>query len=689
MRRSAKFFAAFCSLLIFSAPAFAAEAIPGGACSDVDQYTHSGGPESGATGYDLACDGSNWKSIVEYDVTSGRVNIDIGNDTGTCTALKLGRLRYNGTSTWEYCNGSVWTALSGIAGNPAGSSGQVQFNNAGVFGASANLFWDNTNARLGIGNTAPATLLDLKAGANIPFVGQLRLAATDYDQVTFYNAGALTPNGTNRLGDIYYDIAGTALAIDNQSGNKYILLNSGGGNVGIGTSAPAAKLAVNGGVNIGGTSDPGAGNLAVTGKGTFGQSSASSFPLYVHASTNNNLRVEGPVLLGTGMTIGPINDAASANMPLEFRTSYTAFTTGGVNIGGTNDPGVGSLLLTTPDEGGLSIRQSNATTYGFDFALDQGVDGALHINRVVAGTPTNMITFSRATGGVNIGGTSDPGLGNLNVTGTVTASNLSGTNTGDWWSLPDFTTWDAAKVGPVSWYNLSGGPSGSTFYTGYRARLLDPGYGNEIAIPHSADRFFYRRYANGYGSWQELANLSGAIFTGNIQLSNDRTTGALYLGTFGHYIGRNSADGALYIGGGQAQISLLNGVNVGGTSNPGAGNLSVTNHIGSTGTAPTSSNAGYFNFSPLCSIGSGSTDLAGTVTVSGSGNWTTDARACTVLFAQAFASAPTVVISARNNWGAFAQLYVSSIGTGGFDVNGHTGGSAPGNVIFSYIVMGK
>ncbi|MBI2809589.1 MAG: hypothetical protein HYX67_01980 [Candidatus Melainabacteria bacterium] len=103
----------------------------------------------------------------------------------------------------------------------------------------------NSNGSVGIGTTTHGTFLDVK-GNNISYVGQLRLSATDYDQITFYNSGALTPNGTNRLGDIYYDIAGSVLNIDNYGGNKYLLLNQGGGKVGIGTTTPLAGLHVAG-----------------------------------------------------------------------------------------------------------------------------------------------------------------------------------------------------------------------------------------------------------------------------------------------------------------------------------------------------------------------------------------------------------------------------------------------------------
>ena len=47
---------------------------------------------------------------------------------------------------------------------PSGLTGQIQFNNGGSFGADSNLFWDNTNKRLGIGATPATTVrLDVRA----------------------------------------------------------------------------------------------------------------------------------------------------------------------------------------------------------------------------------------------------------------------------------------------------------------------------------------------------------------------------------------------------------------------------------------------------------------------------------------------------------------------------------------------
>jgi hypothetical protein len=51
-----------------------------------------------------------------------------------------------------------------LGGGVAGSNGQVQFNNNGAFGGSANLFWDNANLYLGVGTNAPQAKLHVNGG---------------------------------------------------------------------------------------------------------------------------------------------------------------------------------------------------------------------------------------------------------------------------------------------------------------------------------------------------------------------------------------------------------------------------------------------------------------------------------------------------------------------------------------------
>ena len=101
-------------------------------------------------------------------------------------------------------------AVQGGAATPAGTTGQVQWNNGLQMGASANLFWNNTTGRLGIHNASPAYTLDVVGNCNI--------------------AGALTVNGSP-VG------AGGTQWITSGSNIYY-----SAGNVGIGTTSPSYSL---------------------------------------------------------------------------------------------------------------------------------------------------------------------------------------------------------------------------------------------------------------------------------------------------------------------------------------------------------------------------------------------------------------------------------------------------------------
>lgn len=97
---------------------------------------------------------------------------------------------------------------------------------------------------LGVGTTAPAGLLDLK-GNNVPYIGQLRIAANDYGQITFYDGVNLAPNGTNRKSWLYHD---TAAGTFNVASNGNIILYPTN-YVGINKPSPTHKLDVGGLIN--------------------------------------------------------------------------------------------------------------------------------------------------------------------------------------------------------------------------------------------------------------------------------------------------------------------------------------------------------------------------------------------------------------------------------------------------------
>ena len=81
------------------------------------------------------------------------------------------------------------TGATGPTATPGGSAGHIQYNSGSAFAGSANLFWDNTNARLGIGTASPAVKLEIFGTGEV-----LRLdsAAGQSKSIYLRNVGAGT-----------------------------------------------------------------------------------------------------------------------------------------------------------------------------------------------------------------------------------------------------------------------------------------------------------------------------------------------------------------------------------------------------------------------------------------------------------------------------------------------------------------
>ncbi|MEI7725191.1 MAG: hypothetical protein WCK09_08805 [Bacteroidota bacterium] len=75
----------------------------------------------------------------------------------------------DGASGFYFFNGTAWLWLGGSNLTGSGANGLVTFwTNTGSLGSNANLFWDNSNSRLGIGTTSPAFQLDISGSMRLP-----------------------------------------------------------------------------------------------------------------------------------------------------------------------------------------------------------------------------------------------------------------------------------------------------------------------------------------------------------------------------------------------------------------------------------------------------------------------------------------------------------------------------------------
>ena len=184
--------------------------------------------------------------------------------TGTSGGTGVGNAMLSATTAGLYLslNGAAPVALG--ANVPGGSSTQVQFNNAGAFGGSANFVWDNVNNRLGIGTATPLAPLQTslvststinEIGAIIERTGGLAsglargvgIVFKDASNATLVGgvAGIREGPGNDWAGGLGFFTNAAA----SSSSTTFANLNermriSGNGNVGIGTITPAQTLHV-------------------------------------------------------------------------------------------------------------------------------------------------------------------------------------------------------------------------------------------------------------------------------------------------------------------------------------------------------------------------------------------------------------------------------------------------------------
>ena len=135
----------------------------------------SGGTVTSVSALTLGTTGTDLSSTVANGTTTPVITLNVP----TASATNRGALS---STDWSTFNNKQDTLVSGtniktinsnsilgsgdltISASAAGSTGQIQFNNGGAFAADSNLFWDNTNKRLGVGATPDtSTRLDIRS----------------------------------------------------------------------------------------------------------------------------------------------------------------------------------------------------------------------------------------------------------------------------------------------------------------------------------------------------------------------------------------------------------------------------------------------------------------------------------------------------------------------------------------------
>ena len=159
--------------------------------------------------------------FVDFNILNqlGSPSINSNTFANRPAAGQTGRL-FVSTDTFEIYrdNGTTWDLIGGPGSSTitgTGTATQVAyFTSSQAIGSSANLFWDNTNTRLGIGTATPGAALDIHSTG---IMAQLNsTSATANSLLAFQRSGS----GLWRIGDVYnggpnyFELYNTVLGIN-------------------------------------------------------------------------------------------------------------------------------------------------------------------------------------------------------------------------------------------------------------------------------------------------------------------------------------------------------------------------------------------------------------------------------------------------------------------------------------------
>jgi len=325
------------------------------------------------------------------------------------------------TNNLLYANGSPWQFGGGNGANVAGSNTQVQFNDGGTFGASANFTFDKTTNTLSVTNlVGSGSGLSNLSGSNISGqVGNALIAGTVYT--------ASQPNITS---------VGTLTSL-NVTGN----LTSGNANLGNLVIANFFSGAGNQLSNIQGSNVTGQVSYAATANSVAG---ANVTGTVTYAATAN--AVAGANVLGqvsNALVAGTVYTAAQPNIT-SVGTLTSLAVTGNISSGNAN---LGNLVVANFFQGNGSLL-TGITSTNSNFANFAGnVTVAAQANITSLGDLVGL-TVSNSSGIVNLSNTANVTLGsvsNLHISGG-TANYVLQTD----------------GAGNLSWVAQSGGGGGGT-----------------------------------------------------------------------------------------------------------------------------------------------------------------------------------------------------------------------------------
>jgi hypothetical protein len=394
----------------------------------------------------------------------------------------------------------TWGSLGG-GGSVAGSNGQVQFNNNGAFGASSNLFWDNTSNSLGIETTTPTAKIEIVDDLN----ASIKLTDNTNNANVLMNVGNFDASLTSS-GRLFLN-GSTTLSVSST-------------NVGIGVASPTlGKLHVVGDTYVDGPSTVTNRLYALGGIVMNGTTSSNSglTGIYNQGAQPTYLGINGTqrIYLTNGSTVAARIQSGNTSFGLDDTTPARVLIRGSTTANGTD---------------ALLVEASDGTDL---FEVENG--GLISVGKNVGATTQSTATIQVKSGDTNTGLALVP-----KGEGAITAQ------------VPDGTTTGGSSRGAYSVDLQMRRVSNVQVASGSYAALI-AGFQNRVTNSYSG---IFTGLNNGVTSGRS------AIIAG--EANNVYGTSSVILGGNSNTVNSIASNGVV-LGGASNEVNSFNGATVGGS----------------------------------------------------------------------------------------------------------------------------
>lgn len=298
-----------------------------------------------------------------------------GSTVGSCLALNHTGF---GGNLFQICS-------TGAA--DAGGQGNLMFRN---FSTGYYPIYITGSGNFGINNTNPLQKLDVVGNQYLNGFLQFRDDSTTNTEFAAVGYAQQVVGGTSGVAIQWMPTSGLRLkyALSGSAGDRLSILNDGSiGAVDGNVSSPTYSF----------LSDTNTGMYHSTThvldwaiNGSRGMSLSASGLLVDPSATDANLLIGNQVRIGSGVSIASVNDALSANTPLELRSSTMQFTSVGANpiifVNEVAGPALTEVMRVAADANGGQVTIGNSSAAGIVSSTQRYVDFAQTITDF---TPTN------------------------------------------------------------------------------------------------------------------------------------------------------------------------------------------------------------------------------------------------------------------------------------------------------------